>query len=163
MMTHFKLQSSVNLSGHPSYRRLLTFVTIVKERTYISTCTCVRSPSSLWSSYSASTRACCTPCAAQHLTTPTTILNFCEENIRDPKSNHEIHENIVPQNFGAIWYTLSLLPPSLSPSLFLSLSLSLFLSLFSLSLSLSLSLFLTVSLPPSLSLLLINTIYSVPG
>ena len=34
-MTRFKLQSSVNLSGHPSYRRLLTFVTVVKERTYI--------------------------------------------------------------------------------------------------------------------------------
>ena len=34
-MTRFKLQSSVNLSGRPSYRRLLTFVTVVKERTYI--------------------------------------------------------------------------------------------------------------------------------
>ena len=32
------------------------------------------------------------------------ILNFREENFRDQKSNHEIHENIVPRKFGAIWY-----------------------------------------------------------
>ena len=78
------------LSGGPSYRRLLTFVTIVKERTRAC------SPSS----YSASAR--CVPCAAQHLATPTIILNFREENIRDPKSNYETHENIVPWKFGAI-------------------------------------------------------------
>ena len=33
----------------------------------------------------------------QNVATPTTILNF-----RDQKSNHEIHENIVPRKFGAI-------------------------------------------------------------
>ena len=39
-------------------------------------------------------------CAAQHVATPTmSILNF-----RDQKSNHEIHENIVPRKFGAIRY-----------------------------------------------------------
>ena len=31
-----------------------------------------------------------------------TIPNFREEHFRDPKSNHEIYENIVPQKFGAI-------------------------------------------------------------
>ena len=103
MMTCFKLQSSVNLSGHPSYRRLLTFLTIVKEVTYISTHKRARSPSS----YSASARARCAPCDAQHLATLTIILNFCGENILDPKSNHEIHKNIVPRKFGAIRYMLA--------------------------------------------------------
>ena len=70
------------------------------ERTYVYTRTRARSPSS----YSASAHARCVPCAAQHLATPTMILNFHEENIRDPKSSHEIHENIVPRNFGAIRY-----------------------------------------------------------
>ena len=43
-------------------------------------------------------------CAAQHVATPTIILNFREENFHDQKSNHEIHENIVPQK---IWsYTV---------------------------------------------------------
>ena len=42
---------------------------------------------------------------AQHVATLTTsILNFREENFRDQKSNHEIHENIVPQKFGTIRY-----------------------------------------------------------
>ena len=42
------------------------------------------------------------PCAAQHVTTPTTsILIF-----RDQKSNHEIYENIVPRKFGAIQYII---------------------------------------------------------
>ena len=40
----------------------------------------------------------------QNLTTPTIILNFREENFRDQKSNHEIHENIVQRKFGAIRY-----------------------------------------------------------
>ena len=35
---------------------------------------------------------------------PTIVLNFCEENFRDQKPNHEIHENIVPRKFGAIQY-----------------------------------------------------------
>ena len=83
-----------------------SFVTVVKERrpTYICTRTCARSPSS----YSASACARCVPCAAQHLATPTITLNFYEENIRDPKSNHKIHENIVPQSFGAIQYSVLL-------------------------------------------------------
>ena len=34
------------------------------------------------------------------------ILNFRGENFRDRKSNHEIHENIVPRKFGAIRYSL---------------------------------------------------------
>ena len=35
-------------------------------------------------------------CAAQYVATPTmSKLNFREENFRDQKSNHEIHENIV--------------------------------------------------------------------
>ena len=33
---------------------------------------------------------------------PTTMLNFREENFRDQKADHEIHENIVPRKFGAI-------------------------------------------------------------
>ena len=41
-------------------------------------------------------------CAAQHVATPT--MNFREENFRDQKSNHEIHEDIVPRKFGAIRY-----------------------------------------------------------
>ena len=46
-------------------------------------------------------------CAAQHVATPTmSILNFCEENFHDQKSNHEIHENIVPRKFGAIRYPI---------------------------------------------------------
>ena len=32
------------------------------------------------------------------------MLNFREENFRDQKANHEIHENIVPRKFGAILY-----------------------------------------------------------
>ena len=40
----------------------------------------------------------------QNVTTPTIILNFREENFRDQKSNHEIHENIVQRKFGAIRY-----------------------------------------------------------
>ena len=43
----------------------------------------------------------------QNVATPTTILNFCEENFRDQKSNHEIHENIVPRKFGAIRYNVA--------------------------------------------------------
>ena len=42
----------------------------------------------------------------QNVTTPTMILNFREENFRDQKSNHEIHENIVPRKFGAIRYDI---------------------------------------------------------
>ena len=34
------------------------------------------------------------------------MLNFREENFRDQKANHEIHENIVPRKFGAIWYIM---------------------------------------------------------
>ena len=34
-----------------------------------------------------------------------TILNFREKDFRGWMSNHEIHENIVPQKFGAIRYT----------------------------------------------------------
>ena len=34
---------------------------------------------------------------AHIVTTPTVVLNF-----RDQKSNHEIHENVVPQKFGVI-------------------------------------------------------------
>ena len=46
-------------------------------------------------------------CTAQHVATPTmSILNFREENFHDQKSNHEIHENIVPRKFGAIRYTM---------------------------------------------------------
>ena len=30
------------------------------------------------------------------------IFKFCEQNFRDLEVNHEIHENIVPQKFGAI-------------------------------------------------------------
>ena len=41
---------------------------------------------------------------AQHVAMHTIIRNFCEENFRDQRSNHEIHENIVPRKFGAIWY-----------------------------------------------------------
>ena len=42
-------------------------------------------------------------CAAQQVATPTmSILNFHEENFCDHKSNHEIHENIVPQKIRAI-------------------------------------------------------------
>ena len=41
---------------------------------------------------------------AQNVATPTIILNFREENFRDRKSNHEIHEHIVPRKFGAIRY-----------------------------------------------------------
>ena len=40
----------------------------------------------------------------QNVATPTIILNFREENFRDQNSNHKIHENIVPQKFGAIQY-----------------------------------------------------------
>ena len=44
--------------------------------------------------------ACCT---AQHIATPTmNILNLCEENFRDQKSNHKIHKSIVPRKFEAI-------------------------------------------------------------
>ena len=44
-------------------------------------------------------------CAVQHVATPTmNILNFREEKLRDQKSNHEIHENIVPRKFGPIRY-----------------------------------------------------------
>ena len=39
----------------------------------------------------------------QNVATPTIILKFREENFRDQKSNHEIHENIVPRKFGAIY------------------------------------------------------------
>ena len=39
---------------------------------------------------------------AQHVAMPTVILNIREENFCDHKSNHEIHESIVPRNFGAI-------------------------------------------------------------
>ena len=43
-------------------------------------------------------------CDRQHIATPTmSILNFREENFHDQKSNHEIHENIMPRKFGAIW------------------------------------------------------------
>ena len=38
-------------------------------------------------------------CLGSHATI---VLNFREENFCDQKSNHEIHENIVPQKFGAI-------------------------------------------------------------
>ena len=38
----------------------------------------------------------------QNVAMPTILLNFHEENFRDQKSNHEIHENIVPRKFGAI-------------------------------------------------------------
>ena len=56
---------------------------------------------------SASTR-----CAARHIATPTmNILNFREEKFRDQKSNHEIHENIVPQKFGATCVYSSVLNP----------------------------------------------------
>ena len=34
------------------------------------------------------------------------FLNFREENFRDRKSNHEIHENIAPRKFGAIRYLI---------------------------------------------------------
>ena len=39
--------------------------------------------------------------------TPTisSILNFREENFRNQKSNHEIHENIVSQKFGAGFFS----------------------------------------------------------
>ena len=41
-------------------------------------------------------------CACAHnVTTPIIMLNFCEENFRDQKANHEIHENIVPQKYGS--------------------------------------------------------------
>ena len=40
----------------------------------------------------------------QNVAMPTIIPKFCEENFRDQKSNHEIHENIVPRKFGAIPY-----------------------------------------------------------
>ena len=44
-------------------------------------------------------------CATQHVATPTmSILNFHAGNFRNQKSNHEIHENIVPRKFGAIRY-----------------------------------------------------------
>ena len=42
----------------------------------------------------------------QNVATPTIIPNFHEENFRDQNSNHKIHENIVPQKFGAIWCLL---------------------------------------------------------
>ena len=42
--------------------------------------------------------------AAQHVATPIIILNYCEENFCDQKSNHEIRGNIVPRNTGAIQY-----------------------------------------------------------
>ena len=42
-------------------------------------------------------------CAAQHVAMPImSILKFREENFRDQKSNHKIHENIMPRKFGAI-------------------------------------------------------------
>ena len=34
------------------------------------------------------------------------VPKFREENFRDQKSNHEIHENIVPRKFGALRYAL---------------------------------------------------------
>ena len=43
---------------------------------------------------------------AQHVATPTTILNFREVNFHDQKSNHEIHVNILPQKFEAIRYRM---------------------------------------------------------
>ena len=86
-MTRFKLQSSVNLSGHSSYRRFSTSVTVVKERTYIST----RTALALEARH------------ALHLATPTIILNFREENILDPKSNHEIHEILELYGIQGYW------------------------------------------------------------
>ena len=50
-------------------------------------------------------------CATQHVATPTITLNF-----RDQQSNHEIHENIVPQKFGAIRYTSSPHPSACNDS-----------------------------------------------
>ena len=44
------------------------------------------------------------PCTAQHAATPIKILNFREEKFRDQKANHETHENIAPQKFGATPY-----------------------------------------------------------
>ena len=42
-------------------------------------------------------------CTAQHIAMPTmSILNFCEGKLHDLKSNHEIHENIVPRKFGTM-------------------------------------------------------------
>ena len=46
-------------------------------------------------------------CSAQHVATPTIMLNFHEENFCDQKSNHEIHKNIVPWKFGAIRYCIA--------------------------------------------------------
>ena len=77
------------------------------------TCLLWKNTCSLFASLVPSRSACysaharCAPCAAQHVPMPTIILIFREENFRDPKSNHEIHENIVPRKFGAIryWYS----------------------------------------------------------
>ena len=41
-----------------------------------------------------------THCVAQDVATPIIIPNF-----HDQKSNHEIHETIVPQKFGSIQYS----------------------------------------------------------
>ena len=35
-------------------------------------------------------------CYARYVATSTILQNFREENFHDQKSNHEIHENIVP-------------------------------------------------------------------
>ena len=49
-------------------------------------------------------RAALVACSAQHVAIPTIsqFIHFREGNSRDSKSNHKIHENIVPRKFGAI-------------------------------------------------------------
>ena len=48
-------------------------------------------------------------CTTLHVATPTIILNFHEENFCDQKSNHKIHENIVPRNL-ELYGTLYIAP-----------------------------------------------------
>ena len=85
------------LRKRDTYGRLLTFVIRCCERLdVIGTCTYVP--------VLAIRQHAGVCCAAQHVVTPTTSI----PNFRDQKSNHKIHENIVPRKFGAIRYMYDL-------------------------------------------------------
>ena len=59
-----------------------------------------------------STRAAIAMCMCTHTECSHAHNNtkFREENFRDQKSDHEIHENIVPRKFGAIRYLCHIMP-----------------------------------------------------
>ena len=83
MMTCFEFQSSIRgfqSIWMPFIGETHTYMLTIHQRTL-----CVR----------------CTACSHAHH-----ILNFCEENYHDQKSNHKIHENIMPQKFGTIRYII---------------------------------------------------------